>query len=96
MHPTFFQPYSLNIILPLQTQNNNNKLKQFLSCDIFILVIWYEEKNSGQYAASLYVTKSVLQDMKDSKNNTPLYGFDSWGVPLFEDKFVYDFGSQSW
>ena len=34
--------------------------------------------------------------MKDSKNNTPLYGFDSWGVPLFEDKFVYDFGGQSW
>ncbi len=51
---------------------------------------------SNRYAASLYVTKSVLQDMKDSKNNTPLYGFDSWGVPLFEDKFVYDFGGQSW
>lgn len=51
---------------------------------------------SNRYAASLYVTKATLQDMKDGKNTTVLYGFDSWGVPLFEAAFDYNFEGERW
>lgn len=51
---------------------------------------------SNRYAASLFVTKAVLQDMKDGKDFTVLYGFDSWGVPLFESSFNYRFKNEKW
>ena len=40
---------------------------------------------SNRYKVSVYMTESVLRDMKNAAANTTLYTFDSWGVPIYSD-----------
>ena len=40
---------------------------------------------SNRYAVSVYMTESVLRDMKNAVGSTSLYGFDSWGVSIFSE-----------
>lgn len=77
------------------TINCNNRSYTFTNAANMV----YEDNPyfySNRYAASLYVTKATLQDMKDGKDVTVLYGFDSWGVPLFESSFDYKFEGEKW
>lgn len=40
---------------------------------------------SNRFEVSKYMTESVLNDMKNGATSTALYGFDSWGVPVYMD-----------
>ncbi len=51
---------------------------------------------SNRYLASCYVVEAVLSDMMNKKSNTVLYGFDNWGVPLYEQAFNYKFQNEKW
>lgn len=51
---------------------------------------------SNRYAASLYQVENTLKDMKNSKTTTTLYGFDSWGVLLYDAAFNYNFENEKW
>jgi len=51
---------------------------------------------SNRYSVSCFVVKAVLDDMKNKKDTTNLYGFMSWGVPLYEGVFNYNFANEKW
>lgn len=51
---------------------------------------------SNRYSASCYVVNETLNDMKNRNATTNLYGFLSWGVPIYEDVFNYNFKNEKW
>lgn len=51
---------------------------------------------SNRYSASCYVVNETLNDMKKKNNTTNLYGFLSWGVPIYENEFDYNFKNERW